>query len=160
MRVIIEGADLVGKTTITEYLMEKYNLSRVHTTSRDPNTYDFYKHTLDKQDVVFDRHFIGEMIYPSIFNREGNLDEKKFKQLLNKANELHYRIFVITVDDELLKQRLKIRKEPKEVEKRIFEINRKFKEIANKYNIKILDMTNMTIKEIKERIDYEIFNYG
>lgn len=153
MRIIIEGADLTGKSSITKSLEEEFSLSRVHVTSKDPNTFEFYNETLNKTDVVFDRHFIGEMIYPKIFKREGNLDKESFEILLNKARELNYKICVVTASDEELLKRLNLRGEKhKEVEDNLLSINKQFLKIAKEYNIEVIDTTFNNINFITNSI--------
>lgn len=142
MRIIIEGADLTGKSSITKSLEEVFLLSRVHVTSKDPNTFEFYNETLNKTDVVFDRHFIGEMIYPKVFKRKGNLGKESFEILLNKARELNYKIYIVTASEEELLKRLSLRGEKhKDVEDNLLSINKQFLAIAKEYNIEVIDTT-------------------
>lgn len=141
-RILIEGADLTGKSTLARYFAKMYDLSYIHVVRRDPHTVSFYTETLNKHDVVFDRHFIGEMVYPGLFGRKPNLDKESFELLLFKARELGYLILICYEDDEVLLERLKNRpSEPEDVKKTILQANKKFKEIADEYNIPAIKLS-------------------
>ena len=48
MKVILEGCDGTGKTTLAKLLAERYGLDICHCTQYDPADYDFYSHTMRK----------------------------------------------------------------------------------------------------------------
>ena len=146
MRIIVEGADGVGKTTIVNYLAWLFDLEVIHIGSSDPNTYEWYSGLLEKDNVIFDRHFIGEMIYPYLFNRKGNLNNNKFELLYNKAIDLGYYFLVITADEDTIKQRLLDRgNEPNEVVKTFTYANAAFKAIARRHHIPIFESNDNKI---------------
>lgn len=69
MRVIIEGADGSGKSTLAQKLKEIYgDVDVVHMRGRDVMTFQFLYEILDKQSVIWDRHFISERIYSEFYN--------------------------------------------------------------------------------------------
>jgi thymidylate kinase len=149
MKIIVEGADGVGKTTIVNYLAEKFNLTKRHITSQDLNTFLFYYNLLEDNDnVIFDRHFIGEMIYPYLFNRKGNLTNEQFDILLNKALTEDTYIFIITADNDIIKQRLLERgDEPEEVIKTFEYANIAFKAISRRHYIPMFESNNEKVFE-------------
>lgn len=62
MKIIIEGCDGVGKTTLAETLANTLN-GRVEHDS-EPKTYDQYMERLNQKGVViFDRFFLGQFVY-------------------------------------------------------------------------------------------------
>jgi broad-specificity NMP kinase len=150
MKIIIEGADGTGKTTLIKKIIQKFNIkSYIHINRHDPNTYNFYYETVKKNDVIFDRHLIGEMIYPKVFNRKANLNKQTFEMLLKHIEDEKCIIIILYTNNENLISRLKFKTdEYDEVIKNILEINRQFLEIAAKYNIKIFDTSQVTYKEI------------
>ena len=133
MRVIIEGADGVGKSTIAKKIAEKFNLSLVHFTNKDPRDLNFYYQSLRKNNVVYDRSFLSEMIYPKIFNRPEKLKEYEFKYLLEKANELDIKIIIINNYDFELKKF-----EEKVIRNNIESIKNDYLTLAGKYNLSVV----------------------
>lgn len=83
MKIILEGCDCTGKTTLAKQLCEKYNLYYSHVTSKDPNDFEFYFNTMKTDNIIWDRHLLGEMIYPTVYNRKGNLNLKIFIKCQN-----------------------------------------------------------------------------
>lgn len=135
--IIIEGPDCAGKTTLANKLKEYYSeynipLDICHCTGHDPKDIQFYIQTMRKKNIIFDRHFIGEMIYPNVFNRIGELRLSGFKYLCNIATELKCPIIIVTPPNEVLLTRLKNERpnEEKEVKDKILLINNEFIKIS------------------------------
>jgi thymidylate kinase len=152
MRIVIEGADGTGKTTLSKNLARTYGIDRLNINRYDPNTFNFYLETLNKTNVVFDRHFVGEMVYPEVFNRKGKLETLDFEWLLNYCREKGIPIIILYTDEHILKQRQKLDEYP-EVLNNIIEINRKFIEIGEKYQIPLIDVEKVNYEEICELIE-------
>lgn len=151
MRIIIEGCDGTGKTTLAKALAEKYGLGIIHVTNRDSNTFDFYKQSFGKDDVVWDRNVIGEIIYPKIFWRKGNIDEIDLEYLIKRAKSMGIIFLVLTADYWVLRERIDDRGEEfKSVRSHLGEINDSFCEIARKYDLPLIDTSKMSIDEICE----------
>lgn len=89
MRIIIDGNDGIGKTTLAKRLKEDLDIkSYIHLSYKDPKNFNFYANLLYKQDVIFDRSFMDEHIYSEVLDRK--------KALSKKAEEKLHKI----VDDE------------------------------------------------------------
>lgn len=87
-KIIIEGPNNVGKSTIIKALQKEFGYQSEHTTGACPNDYGFYATCLDyPEPLIFDRLHVGEMVYPQLFNREANLADEEFRQLLKKHND-------------------------------------------------------------------------
>ena len=95
MIIVVEGPNNAGKTTFINKLKEKLpNFKVIHTDANTPNTYDYYIECLNKkEDIIYDRLFIGEMIYPILYNRTGKLDRYKYHDLCNTFSNVIY-VFV------------------------------------------------------------------
>jgi len=154
-KIIIEGCDGTGKTTLAKKLIRKYGIrSYVHINKDDANDYLFYLASLGKTDVIYDRHFIGEMIYPKVFGREGNLQYSDFARLLYAAREAGYKIIILHSRFDVLKSRIKI-DEHSEVANQLEEINEQFFEIGKKWKIPMFDTSKCLFDEICEVIESE-----
>lgn len=158
MKIILEGCEGTGKTTLAQKLINKYNLDYVHITNKDPNDYMFYKQTLRKEDVIYDRHLIGEMIYPKVFNRKGNLNYKKLEKLFDFALKEKVCILILTTNIEEIKKRVAERNKykPDFIINKLPLINQQFCDIAIKYasykNIFLIDTTKIQFESICEVI--------
>lgn len=116
--IIIEGPDCSGKTTLAKRINEYYNneLDIIHCTGHDPKDYDFYKQLMRKKNVIFDRHFVGETIYPVVFNREPQLTIDEFNDLVIYAKDNKIPVIIVAPPTEVLVSRLKAERPNEEVE--------------------------------------------
>lgn len=149
MRIIIEGCDGTGKTTLVDSLVKEFNLGKIHISNKDPNDLDFYYQFLRKDDVIFDRNLIGEMIYPKIFNRPQKLKEYELDYLIAKAKELGIYIIILTAAIDTINFRLK-QNEFSVVKKNIEYINNEFLKYAGKYNIPVINTSKYGINDTLE----------
>lgn len=155
MKIIIEGVDGAGKTTLAKILAEKYGLEICHCTQHDPADFYFYRETLRKENVIWDRHTIGELIYPLIFNRKAQITDVEAKAVIDIAKSEGVKIFVLTAPLETLYKRLRTR--DKDEHPRILAnlslIDGAFKECAKRMGVPVIDTTDMTLNEIFELIE-------
>lgn len=144
MKVIIDGCDLTGKTTLINQIKAYYNepkLSALHFSYRDRRDFDFYNTMLDKKNFIADRHFLDEAIYPAVFNRECNLNIIEFDTLIKKCKDENIKILILTCGDEELLKRAKTRNEEPEVINNLLKINKQFMNLADEYDLTVFDMT-------------------
>lgn len=85
MKIIIEGVDGVGKTTLAKKIAELFNLEYCHDSK--PRTFEEYKHELTwEDDKVYDRFFFGQFAgYQS--ESERLLDYRQLEELIHIAKE-------------------------------------------------------------------------
>ena len=136
MNIIIEGPDATGKTTLTNKLIKKYNMKSTHLSSDTKNDFDFHDKLLDKNNYVYDRFFMGELVYPKLYNRKPKLTFNETLKLMNKIVE-NNDIFIVfyASDIKTLKNRIKERggKELKYLDE-IEEQNKLFMQFAWVFN--------------------------
>lgn len=157
MTLIIEGCDGTGKTTLVNQLKKHYNIDSLRLTYNDPKDYNFYSRLLEKTNCIFDRHFLSEIVYANIFNRRCELTANEISELLIKMKKLNIKCFILTTDILEIQNRLNERgTEEIEVLNNIINIQSHFIQLADMFNIEIIDTTKITVPEIIERInDYE-----
>lgn len=156
MKIILEGCDGTGKTTLAKMLADKYGLDICHCTQADPADYEFYKQTARKDNVVWDRHTIGELIYPFVFGRKPKISPENARLVLAYAREAGAKIFILTSDNEEIKRRLIARgKEDQRILDKLEWIDKEFRHYADIFNIPVIDTSKMTFAEIFELIEKE-----
>lgn len=156
MKLIITGCDLTGKTTLISKLREYYNdstLSYLHFSYRDRRDVYFYQVMLDKEHFIADRHFPDEMIYPEIFKRKSQLKSEDFEMLLEYCKLKDIKIIILTLSQDELLQRSRLRNEEPEIQANLLKINRAYVDMALKYDIPIFNTTINSLEEIVEYID-------
>lgn len=155
MKIIIEGPNNVGKTTLIKNIlkMKKFKDFEIeHLSGRTPNTKEFHEDLLKlPQNMIFDRFFIGELIYPEIFNRKSNITEKQVIDLCKKYKNQILIIF-IDADYEFIIRSNKNKNEQFNYEevKKEKEGFYKYKNIFNKIKgLKIISFKNSKENEIE-----------
>lgn len=157
MKIILEGCDGTGKTTLAKILAEKYGLDICHCTQHDAADYDFYRQTLRKENVIWDRHTIGELIYPRIFGRQFKISPEDARLIVHYAKQEGVKMFVLTDDIEVIMERLN-KRVPKE-DLRILDnadaINDLFVAYAGLFKIPVINTRTMTLQQIFDLLEGE-----
>lgn len=156
MKIILEGCDGTGKTTLARLLSDKYGLDICHCTAADPADYEFYKQTARKENVIWDRHTIGEIIYPEVFGRIPKIGIEDAKLALHHARLNGGKVFVLTTDVEEIKRRLEKRgNEDQRILDNLEWINEKFLFYADIFHVPVIDTSKMTLQDIFNLIEKE-----
>lgn len=156
MRIILEGCDGTGKTTLANILAFKYGLDICHCTASDPNDFKFYSQSIRKNNVIWDRHTIGELIYPGIFSRKQNIATEDVRIVLWNAKQLGAKVFVLTEDNHIIEKRLRARgNEDARILNNINRINQEFIFYAHQYNVPVISTSTMTLDEIFNLVEGE-----
>ena len=154
MKIILEGVDGAGKTTLAKILANEYGLDICHCTQHDPADYDFYKNTARKENVVWDRHTIGELVYPEVFNRKPKISPEDARLILHYARQEGTKVFVLTTDLPTLEKRLLIRGgEDQRILDDLWKIDNRFKFYAENFHIPVINTQIMTLGEIFDLVE-------
>ena len=170
MKIILEGPDGAGKTTLANQLMEKYGAKYFHSSSKTENTQDYHIDLLfNEGNVVYDRFFIGEYVYSAVFDRQCKLNNHDLLFLSSLADSQKCLIVVLyTSNVYSIFNRLNHRGgESKAIIDNLVEINSMFKLIgktliSDKRNVLCIDIeTTPNVLEVitnkLEELKYDEF---
>lgn len=101
MKIVIEGPNNVGKSTFIAKLKECKEFKDFeieHVDSKCPNDYKFHETLLSMpQDMIFDRFYIGETIYPGLYDRASKMSIEHLVDICKKyVNDTI--IFIVDAD--------------------------------------------------------------
>lgn len=149
MKIILEGCDGTGKTTLAKILAERYGLDVCHCTQYDPGDYEFYRQTLRKQNVIWDRHTLGELIYPKIFSRKQQISTEDARLVMHYAKEEGVKVLVLTADNSVIYDRLNAREDESPlIYDNVDYIDSKFRFYAEQFNVPVIDTSKLSLQEI------------
>lgn len=161
MKIYLDGCDGTGKSTLAKYLSQRFKLDIFCLTKDSEKSIDRYKHLAKIENVVHDRTFLSEVVYPIVFGRENWLSEDDICDLLHEAFNDGI-IVICTASISVIRQRILDRHEFEfqEVMDNLDYINSLYQEIARKYNLLIVDTYVTPLKEIGDEIERRLIENG
>ena len=108
-KVVLEGSDGIGKTTLAEYLLKDYGFDTIHSSSETENTLEYHRNILNYDfPAVYDRFNLGEIVYPIIYNRRAKMNFREHEELMQECKDRNDTIYIIMYASNFndLKQRL------------------------------------------------------
>lgn len=134
-KIIIDGVDGTGKSTLSKLIGEEFDLQiqHYHTPSDHFGFYDNYMYNLENNDnTVFDRFFLSEIAYSKFLNRECYIKDHEVEKLIDKCKKREaVFIFIIAKNKEqmdIVKNRLK--EEDKQYFDKIEKMNEQYKKLS------------------------------
>ena len=106
MRLILEGPDCAGKSTMAKELAERLRLDIIKSTYYGPKTSDAYRERLACQDVVIDRCWISEVIYSKYFGYDPDVDDFTDRMLCDVCVKRNIPIVVMLPPIDVIIQRM------------------------------------------------------
>lgn len=153
MRIMLDGCDGTGKTSVSEKLANNFGCNIIRLTYGGDRSPRAYYEIMRCDNVVHDRTFLSEVIYPKYFERKSRLDMNQVPYLFNLISFLNAKMFILTASSETIQNRIRQRGDEyiKDIDKFI-EINQDYLEHAREHNICIIDTTDKTIDEVVKEI--------
>lgn len=153
MRIALDGVDGVGKTTISEKLANKLGCNIIRLTNGGDRSLRAYFDVLSCKNVVHDRTFLSEIIYPKYFERNSRLDASVISTLFHLLDLFKVHVFILTASNDAILERVSKRGDEFISDHSKFKsINEDYLRIASEHNFTVIDTTNKTIDEIVEEI--------
>jgi thymidylate kinase len=153
MRIVLDGCDGTGKTTVAEKLANEFGCNVIRLTYGGDRSLKAYFQMMSCDNVVHDRSFISEIIYPKYFSRPSFLEPESEKYLWNMIKNLSINMFILTASSETIEKRIKQRGDEyiKDIDK-FARINRDYIKYADEFDIPIINTTNCTVDEVIKKI--------
>lgn len=153
MRIALDGCDGTGKTTISEKLANKFGCNIVRLTNGGDRSLKAYVNMMTCDNVVHDRTFLSEIIYPKYFGRKSRLDSEIIPTLYQLIDFYDINLFILTAKPETILERINVRgDEFIDDDEKFVQINADYLRMASERGFTIIDTTNKTIDEIVEEI--------
>ena len=156
MNIILEGPDASGKTLYAQKIVEYgYNYQKCSPGSHAKESFfdkDYFEKCLEKDNMVFDRFFISELIFSSLYNRKSAITFSEVNKMISKNLDNIKLIILYASDLETLKSRLIERGETDYLEE-IDEQNKLFVQFAYVFaayesnNIILIDVSKYNKEE-------------
>lgn len=146
MKIIIEGADGAGKSTLAKRIQKMYpDLDIVHMRGTDPMNFVYCYHTLDKTRVIWDRHFISERIYSKFYDLPYRLTRGQTATLVQKCRDQDIKIILCIPDNHKVMD-----DEDDDIKERHAELVQGYRQFAQEYDIIAIDPFTITDSELKK----------
>ena len=149
MRIVVEGVDGIGKSTLCKKLSEHFKSAIVHNRADTDNSYDYYTSIHEAKHLIQDRSWPSEVVYSRVFNRPIRLTEDELLTLdilyCDTATIILYSSepkYVMHNDDETL-----------ELQAKQFEINELYKTYCTDNNC-----TDFIMIDVAELDEEALFN--
>lgn len=153
MRVIIDGCDGVGKTSVCEKLANKLGCNIIRLTHDGDRSLHAYLDLMTCNNVVHDRSFLSEIIYPRHFDRESSI-KKEDTNILYRILRFHdLKMFILTASPETIQSRVSKRGDEYITDlSKLKDINDDYLGVAKRHGFMVIDTTNKSIDDIVEEI--------
>lgn len=154
MRIIIEGPDGVGKTTVVQALADAYGCDILHHTELGSKRPLDYHKKAQLGNMIFDRSFLSEIAYSIVFNRECNLTPTQVEELMRDYKTNCWQIVILDADTDTIVKRLNLRADEAEYKiRKISELRMVYRALAYFFNLKIIDNTHFDIDEFIKKLE-------
>jgi broad-specificity NMP kinase len=154
---MIDGCDGTGKTSVCEKLANMLGCNIVRLTHSGDRNFRAYSEAIIPDNMVHDRTFLSEIIYPKYFGRAPRLMNCSIPALYSLLEQYEAKVFILTADNNEIRKRL-IKRGDEFISnfEHVKGINRDYVQTAltNKYTV--IDTTNKSIDDVVKEIYQEV----
>lgn len=148
MKVVLEGTDATGKSTLASSLEHESGYGIYHSTSNTKNDHAYHRYLTEKDGpIVYDRFHLGEIVWPIIFDREPKMT---YEEIIDISKRVDVIIIFYASDDNVLVGRMCARNETIEDIENSLIANRIYK-----YLIDSLPLDNIIPIDVSKDNTYE-----
>lgn len=149
MRLIVEGPDGVGKTTIVKQLAEHFNCDILHMTEHGSKRLSDYQMKAFLDNVISDRSFLSELVYTQVFNRENPINVHEYEELIKQYQSKGWMIIILDASTKCLTERLNLRGDEDEYKvKNIADLRMFYRALAYFYDLPLINTEDLIIEDL------------
>jgi thymidylate kinase len=154
MRIIVDGPDGAGKTTVVEQLADHYECDIIHMTEKGSKAIKDYVAKANLDNIVSDRSFLSEDVYSRVFKRTSKITLSDTVELYKYYRKLGWKIIILDASPEVLATRLNLRGDEDEHKiQNIAKLRDKYLRIAHLLEIPVINTEVDTISDIINKLE-------
>ena len=149
MRIIVEGPDGAGKSTLVRKLADHFKCDILAMTEKGSKEKRDYldKATLDN--IVSDRSFLSEMVYTQVFERENPISVQEYEALIKHYLSHGWIFLILDASAKALTERLNLRGDEDEYKiKQISDIRVFYRAIAYFYDLPVINTEELDVDQL------------
>lgn len=159
MLIFLEGNECVYKSTVAEKLSKRFGCAVKKGSSfemskcSNEELYQKFATMIFDTNVIYDRYILSNRVYTNIYEGFTRLTDGQFYELLNFTNK-RGKIVYLYAQDEVVKERLRLRGDEYVDESKISTIAREYNNVLREVHVPILkvDTSYRTSDEVVEEI--------
>lgn len=157
MRILIDGCDGTGKTSTCEKLANKLGCNIVRLTYNGDRRLRSYAEMMTLDNVIHDRTFLSELIYPKYFGKISKISSNGKNALLNLIDEYDAKVFILTASFSTIVERLRKRGDEFINDVNILKkVNDEYINYAEYMGYTVIDTSSLSVDEVVDRIERNI----
>lgn len=154
MRIIVDGPDGAGKTTVVEQLADHYGCDIIHMTEKGSKALEDYLAKAHLDNIVSDRSFLSEVVYSSVFKRKSKITIDHIRMIFNYYRKQGWKIIILDALPHVLADRLNLRGDEDEHKiQNIARLRTAYRRLAYLLDIPIIDTEETTISDIIKKLE-------
>lgn len=149
MKLIVEGPDGAGKTTLVRKLADHFCCDILCMTEKGSKRTGDYLAKASLDNIVSDRSFLSEMVYTQVFERENPITIHGYEDLIKHYRSQGWIFLILDAPTRCLSERLNLRGDEDEYKvKQISDIRMFYRAIAYFYHLPVVNTETLDVEKL------------
>lgn len=158
MKIIVEGPDGAGKSTLVRQLADHFGCDILRMTEKGSKRFEDYIEKASLNNIVSDRCFISELVYCNVFNRQTPLSIFQYEELVKYYKSLGWIFIFLDASTDCLTSRLINRGDEDDYKiQDISSLRMFYKAVAYFYSLPVLNSENLDVNQLIEDLEEGIY---